>query len=86
MKILSCKAGCKAASFVIAAFALALLASAANAQMADSGGGGLGGGKGRQQKAEKTDTQHAPKADEKAYAAALKTVPDKPFDPWHGVR
>jgi hypothetical protein len=26
------------------------------------------------------------KADDKAYNAALKSLPDKPFDPWHGVR
>jgi hypothetical protein len=27
-----------------------------------------------------------PKADDKAYNAALKSLPDKPYDPWHGVR
>lgn len=50
------------------------------------GAGGFGGGHSQhQQKAVKTETR-TPKADEKAYAAALKTLPDKQFDPWHGVR
>jgi len=26
------------------------------------------------------------KANDKAYNAALKNLPDKPFDPWRGVR
>lgn len=32
---------------------------------------------------EKTDR---PKANDKAYNAALKNLPDKQYDPWHGVR
>jgi len=28
----------------------------------------------------------APKANDKAYDAALKNLPDKQYDPWHGVR
>jgi len=28
----------------------------------------------------------APKANEKAYDAALKNLPNKQYDPWHGVR
>jgi hypothetical protein len=27
-----------------------------------------------------------PKADEKAYSSAIKGIPDKPYDAWHGVR
>jgi hypothetical protein len=27
-----------------------------------------------------------PKADDKAYNAALKNLSDKPYDPWHGMR
>ena len=26
-----------------------------------------------------------PKADDKAYSSALKGLPDKPYDPWHGI-
>jgi hypothetical protein len=44
-----------------------------------------GGRKQHQQKADKPVAQ-TPKADEKAYNAALKNLPDKPFDPWRGAR
>jgi hypothetical protein len=51
--------------------------------------GGSAGGGGRkqhqEQKSDKTDAQK-PKADDKAYNAALKGLPNKPFDSWHGVR
>jgi hypothetical protein len=63
-----------------ASVALAITASVAQAQM--TGGGGH---KQRQDTTAKSDTQK-PKADEKAYAAALASLPDKPHDPWHGVR
>jgi hypothetical protein len=66
---------------VAAALTLAAFGSGAQAQMM---GGGTGGHKQHQQKA--STKEQTPKADEKAYAAALKTVPDRPFDPWHGVR
>lgn len=83
------KVAIKIAGFAIAAAALALSGPGANAQMA--GANGLGGGSGgggrhqHQQTAAKTAPQ-APKADEKAYTAALQSLPDKHFDPWHGVR
>ena len=32
------------------------------------------------------DKNKAPKANDKAYDAALKNLPDKQYDPWHGVR
>jgi hypothetical protein len=63
-----------------ASFALALIVSAAQAQMM-----GGGGHKQRQDSAAKSDTQK-PKADEKAYTAALSSLPDKSYDPWRGVR
>jgi hypothetical protein len=44
-----------------------------------------GGHKGKQESADKTDTSK-PKADEKAYAQALSSVPNKTHDPWNGVR
>jgi hypothetical protein len=48
-------------------------------------GGGGGGRKQNQQKAEKSSAQ-TPKADEKAYNAAIKRLPAKPFDPWLNAR
>jgi hypothetical protein len=63
-----------------ASVALAITVSVAQAQM--TGGGGH---KQRQSSAAKSDTQK-PKADEKAYTAALSSIPNKPSDPWHGVR
>lgn len=76
----------RASRLVIAAGALAFFVSGANAQMAGpGGGGGSGGHKQHQQNANKADTEK-PKADEKAYAEALKSLPNKPYDPWHGVR
>jgi hypothetical protein len=75
---------------IIAALAIALTTIAAQAQ--DTGGQnvpgqGLSGG-GRRQHHDKADknTVQKPKVDEKAYDAALKSLPDKPSDPWHGVR
>jgi hypothetical protein len=70
-------------TFVVAAFAVALMISAANAQQAGSGSGG-----GRKHHEQKTDAaaSTAPKADEKGYSAALKSLPNKPYDPWSGTR
>ena len=70
-------------TFVVAAFAIASLMSAANAQQSGSGPGG-----GRKHQEQKTDAaaSTAPKADEKAYNAALKSLPNKPYDPWSGTR
>lgn len=66
------------------ALAVALMITSAQAQ-----GGGMGGGGGRHQKQQKTDKSASPasKADEKAYNAALKLIPDKkPADPWGNMR
>ena len=61
-----------------ASLLLALVMPGATAQAA-------GGHKGKQESADKTDTSK-PKADEKAYAQALSSVPNKTYDPWNGVR
>jgi hypothetical protein len=45
----------------------------------------MGGGHKHQQKTDKSASQK-PKADDKAYNAALKNLPDKPYDPWQGAR
>jgi hypothetical protein len=74
---------------LIAAFSIALLASTASAQGAGGAGdpsGSFGGSHHRQQgKTDKAPTAK-PKVDEKAYNAALKELPDKHYDAWHGVR
>jgi hypothetical protein len=68
---------------VVAVFAVTSLLSVALAQQAGSGPGG-----GRKHHEQKTDAaaSTAPKADEKAYNAALKSLPNKPYDPWSGTR
>jgi hypothetical protein len=68
----------------MAAPCVAFLVSASEAQQATGGTGG--GQRHHQQKTDKPVTQTAPKADEKAYNAALKTIPNKPYDPWLGAR
>jgi hypothetical protein len=65
-----------------AACTLIMLVAAAHAQAMSGGGGGR---RQHQQTTDKTDPQKT-RADDKAYNAALKSLPDKPFDPWHGVR
>jgi hypothetical protein len=74
-----------ATTLIFCAVAIALMLTGAQAQ--SMGGGGTGGGHKRQQ--QKTDSKTAdqkPKVDEKAYDAALKSLPDKKYDPWLGVR
>lgn len=73
------------ATLVIALAAVALMTAGAQAQM--GGFGGPGGGKQHQSQPppDKNDAKKL-KADDKAYNAALKTVPDKKYDPWHSVR
>jgi hypothetical protein len=71
-----------ATAIMLLASAIALTTVTAHAQ----GMSGFGGGhKQHQQKTDKTDPQKQ-KADEKAYNAALKSLPDKPHDPWQGAR
>jgi hypothetical protein len=65
-------------SVFVASIALALMMSGASAQM-------MGGGHKRQANTTKSDTQK-PKADEKAYAQAIGSLPDKSYDPWHSLR
>ena len=68
-------------AIVLLASAFGLTTISAHAQ----GMGGLGGGHRHQQKTDKNDPQKS-KADDKAYNAALKNLPDKPYDPWQGAR
>jgi hypothetical protein len=68
---------------LIVALAVALPISGANAQQT-----GTGQGSGRKHQQNKTDVAKpaVQKADEKAYSAALKSIPNKPYDPWSGAR
>jgi hypothetical protein len=70
-------------AFVVAAFTIASLMSAAYAQQA--GGGPRGGRKHHEQKTDAAAST-ALKADEKAYSTTLKSLPNKPYDPWSGTR
>lgn len=72
------------AIFLIAASSFALMSNSADAQSMGGNPGG-GGRKHQEQKSDKTAAQK-PKADDKAYNAALKSLPNKPFDSWYGVR
>jgi hypothetical protein len=69
-----------------AALAIALMTASAGAQgVGGVDGNGFGGRHKQHGKTAKTAAPK-PKVDEKAYSAALKTLPDKPFDAWNGVR
>jgi hypothetical protein len=65
---------------IIAIVSIVLLTDSPHAQTA-----GGGGRRQHQQKADKPAAQ-TPKADDKAYNAALKSLPDKKYDPWHAAR
>jgi len=71
---------------LIAALAMALTVASAQAQL-----GGIAPGSGIGKEAAKAsqqadDAKQKPKPDEKAYNAALRNLPNKQYDPWHGVR
>jgi hypothetical protein len=71
------------AKLIITIMATVMLTESCYAQA--TGGGGSSGGRKQHQKADKPAAQ-TPKPDEKAYNAALKSLPNKPFDPWLGAR
>jgi hypothetical protein len=69
-------------AIMLLAFAIGLTTVSAHAQ----GMGGMGGGHKHQKQTDKTGPEKS-KADDKAYNAALKSLPDKPKpDPWQGAR
>jgi hypothetical protein len=70
-------------ALAVAAFSIGFLVLPATAQQAGTGPGG--GRKHHEQKAD-TAASTTPKADDKAYNAALKSLPNKPYDPWSGTR
>lgn len=71
---------------LIAAFAMALTMASAQAQI---GPGGLAPGSGIGKSVSQAEARGGttkPKSDDKAYNAVLRNLPDKQYDPWHGVR
>jgi len=64
-----------------AALALAVMVASAQAQM----GGAPGGHQPFDKRNQKSSEPAKPKADDKAYNSALKSLPDKQYDPWHGL-
>jgi opacity protein-like surface antigen len=74
---------------MLIASAVALTMTSAQAQdvgsMGGIGSGGFGGRHHGQQQKKGNAATSTPKADEKAYNAALKGIPGKPYDPWHGI-
>jgi hypothetical protein len=82
--------------FLIAALALALMMASAKAQIGGGGTGGpgnqmgaasnLGSHAAKQGRQDDKDGEQKAKANDKAYNSALRNLPDKQYDPWHGVR
>jgi hypothetical protein len=68
---------------LVASLVAALPTAGANAQQT---GTGQGSGRKHQDKKDDATKPTAQKADEKAYSAALKSIPNKPYDPWSGAR
>lgn len=78
-------------TIILAATVMALTLAGAQAQDAAGGMGAMGGmgGAGGRHHGQQKNAKAAPpkpKVDEKAYHSALKGIPDKPYDAWHGVR
>lgn len=75
-------------SILVAGLALAAGTVAAQAQQSMSPSGSPSGQGIGQHAAARGATSEEPKvkANDKAYNAALKNLPDKPYDPWRNVR
>jgi hypothetical protein len=70
---------------LFACLALVAMTAAASAQMQSGSQIGNRTSKAENAKAA-TDSNDKVKANDKAYNAALKNLPDKPYDPWQGAR
>jgi hypothetical protein len=78
----------KLVRYLIAGLALVLMTAAVEAQMTPqqtqiNGNSRIGQSA---SKALDANDKDKPKANDKAYNAALKNLPDKQYDPWRGVR
>jgi hypothetical protein len=70
----------------IVALMIVSLTLPAYAQMGGMGGGGMGSRKGAAKATSDPNAAKKNAAEERAYNDALKRIPNKPFDPWGGVR
>jgi hypothetical protein len=68
-----------------AALALSVMVASAQAQLGGPGGGGGATHQPFDKRNQKSSEPAKPKADDKAYRSALKNLPDKQYDPWHGL-
>lgn len=68
--------------FLLSILAIALMTASAQAQTS----AGQGGGRQKSHHQEQTQKSATPKADDKAYNAALRGLPNKPYDQWSGAR
>ncbi len=68
--------------FLLWVLAIALMTASAQAQTST----GQGGGRQKSHHQDQTQKSATPKADDKAYNAALRGLPNKPYDPWSGAR
>jgi hypothetical protein len=76
---------------LIAGLVMALMVASAQAQMSPQGSqmqNAAGIGQHASEAGAKADAagEQKVKANDKAYNAVLKNLPDKQYDPWHGVR
>jgi hypothetical protein len=74
------------ASFAVIGLALALMTAAAQAQMTQQTQMNNAARVGQAASKAGEDKSDKPKANDKAYNAALHNLPDKQYDPWRGVR
>ena len=72
---------------VMAGSVMALTMAGAQAQVGTSASPGLGAAQiGQHASSDPRQSEPKVKASENAYHSALKNLPDKQYDPWHGVR
>ena len=75
--------------WMIAALMLAAAATSAQAQMSPGSQNRASVGQRASSNNARSDAVNDPakiKANDKAYNAALRNLPDRQYDPWHGVR
>jgi hypothetical protein len=72
--------------WLIAGLILALVASNAQAQLASPQSSMSAASHVGEHNTHADDKEQKPKANDKAYDAALHNLPDRQYDPWHGVR
>jgi hypothetical protein len=73
--------------WLIAGLVLVFVASSAQAQMSPNSNMNATSQIGDHSRSTQSgEKDQKPKANDKAYNAALRNLPDKQYDPWHGVR